>query len=88
MPRETDFEQPLCPDIDGFSLHAAVRCGADDREALEQLCRYTIRPALANEPVQTNDAGRVVHKLKTPRRCRPIDQPESCFPAKPPIQGN
>jgi hypothetical protein len=31
-------------DIDGFSLHAAVRCGADDRQALEQLCRYITRP--------------------------------------------
>jgi hypothetical protein len=30
----------LCADIDGLSLHAAVRCGADDRHALEQLCRY------------------------------------------------
>ena len=39
MPRETDFKQTLCADIDGFSLHAAVRCGADDRQALEQLCR-------------------------------------------------
>ena len=27
MPRETDFKQTLCADIDGFSLHAAVRCG-------------------------------------------------------------
>ena len=31
MPREKDFKQTLCADIDGFSLHAAVRCGADDR---------------------------------------------------------
>ncbi|MGL6111991.1 MAG: transposase zinc-binding domain-containing protein [Rubrivivax sp.] len=28
MPRQTDFNQTLCADIDGFSLHAAVRCGA------------------------------------------------------------
>ena len=49
MPREADFKQNLCADIDGFSLHAAVRCGADDRQALEQLCRYITRPALANE---------------------------------------
>jgi hypothetical protein len=31
-----------------------VRCGADDRQALEQLCRYITRPALANRRVQTN----------------------------------
>ena len=49
-------------------LHAAVRCGADDREALEQLCRYITRPALANSRVQTNAAGQVVLRLKTPWR--------------------
>ena len=65
MPREKDFKQLLCADIDGFSLHAAVRCAADDRQALEQLCRYITRPALANERVQTNAAGQVVLKLKT-----------------------
>ena len=27
----------MIDDIDGFSLHAAVRFGADDRQALEQL---------------------------------------------------
>ena len=68
MPRETEFKQTLCADIDGFSLHAAVRCGADDRQALEQLCRYITRPALANERVQTNAAAQVVLKLKTPWR--------------------
>ncbi len=41
-----------------------MRCGADDRQALEQLCRYITRPALANERVQTNSAGQVL-KLKT-----------------------
>ncbi len=65
MPWETDFKQTLCADIDGFSLHAAVRSSADDRRALEQLCRTITRPALANERVQTNAAGQVVLKLKT-----------------------
>ena len=31
--------------INGFSLHAAVRCDADDRQALEQLCRTITCPA-------------------------------------------
>ncbi len=65
MPRDACFKQHLCADIDGFSLHAAVRYAADDRQALEQLCRYITRPALANERVQTNIAGQVVLKLKT-----------------------
>ena len=57
MPREMDFKQSLCADIDGFSLHAAVRCAADDRQALGQLCCYITCPALADERVQTNAAG-------------------------------
>ena len=65
MPRDADFKQTLCADSNGFSLHAAVHCGADDHQALEQLCRYITRPALANERVQTNAAGQVVLKLKT-----------------------
>jgi len=49
--------------IDGFSLHAAVRCVADDqRGLLEQLCRYITRPALADERLQRNVAGQVVLK--------------------------
>jgi len=65
MPRDGDFKQTLCANIQVFSLHAAMRCGADDRQALEQLCRYITRPALAKERVQTNAAGQVVLKHKT-----------------------
>jgi Putative transposase len=64
MPREAVFHQNLCTDMQGFSLHAAVRCAADDRQALEQLCRCITRPALANDRVQCNAAWRVVLKLK------------------------
>ena len=48
MPRQTKFNHTLCADMQGFSLHAAVRCDADDRQALEQLCRTITRPALAS----------------------------------------
>ena len=44
------FIQTLYADVQGFSLHAAVRCAADERNRLEQLCRYISRPALANAP--------------------------------------
>ena len=67
MPRDADFKQSLGADIYGFSAEcAAVRCRADDRQALEQLCSTITRPALANERVQTNAAGRVVLQLNTP----------------------
>jgi len=68
MPGDAGFKQNLCADIDGFSWHAAVRCGVDDRQALEQLCRYIARPALANERVQTSAVGQGVLKPKTPLR--------------------
>jgi len=68
MPREAAPRQPLCADLDGFSLHAAMRCEAHDRKRLEQLCRYITRPALSDERVQCNAAGQVELKLKTPWR--------------------
>ena len=68
MPREDTSRQALCADIDGLSLHAAVRVDALDRKRLEQLCRYISRPALSDERVQVNAAGQVELKLKTPWR--------------------
>jgi hypothetical protein len=32
MARETGFKQDLCADINGFSLHAAGRCGSEERQ--------------------------------------------------------
>ncbi|MFN9028902.1 MAG: hypothetical protein ACK5XM_01490, partial [Betaproteobacteria bacterium] len=52
-PRETAARQPLCADIDGFSLHAAVRVEAHDRKRLEQLCRTITRPALSEEEARS-----------------------------------
>ena len=51
----------------GILAHGFLRprCGAGDRQALEQPCRYITRPALAYERVQTNAAGLVVRKLRT-----------------------
>ena len=55
--RAAPSSKGLCANAHGFSLHAAVRCGADQRKALEQLCRYITRPAIANERLQRNRAG-------------------------------
>ncbi len=67
-PSATDFKQRLCANLEGFSLHAAVRCAAHERQSLERLCRYITRPAIANERVRCNAAGQVVLTLKTPWR--------------------
>ena len=55
----------LCANAHGFSLHAAVRWGADQRQQLEHLCRYISRPAIANERLKRNRAGDVVLELKS-----------------------
>ena len=45
--REKTATAGLCADAHGFSLHAGVRCGTHQRQALERLCRYITRPAIA-----------------------------------------
>ncbi len=55
-----------CANELGFSLHAEVRCAMNQRNKLEQLCRYITRPAIANERLKLNDAGDVVLQLKSP----------------------
>ena len=52
MPREVTARQPLCADLDGFILHAAVRIEAHERKRLERLCRYITRPALPDERIR------------------------------------
>ena len=50
VPRPDKSSTPdLCAKLHGFTLHAAVRWGADQRQQLEHLCRYITRPAIANE---------------------------------------
>ena len=58
----------LCAQAHGFSLHAGVRCGAHPRKALERLCRYITRPAIANERLKEDAAGNLVLQLKSPWR--------------------
>ena len=41
--RDEKTTAALCANAHGFSLHAAVRCGAHQRKALERLCRYITR---------------------------------------------
>jgi Asp-tRNA(Asn)/Glu-tRNA(Gln) amidotransferase A subunit family amidase len=55
----------LCTKLHGFSLHAAVLWGADQRKELEHLYRYITRPAIANERLKRNRAGDVVLQLKS-----------------------
>ena len=55
----------------GYCPCAAAHCGADERQALEQLRRYIARPVLANKHVQFNAVGQVVLKPKAPAAIAP-----------------
>ena len=52
----------------GFSRHAETRCGANQRDQLEKLCRTITRPAIANERLSMNERGQVIVRFKQPFR--------------------
>lgn len=53
--------------LDGFSLHAGTHVHANDREGLERLCRYAMRPPLALDRLSAGEEGRLVYRMKRPR---------------------
>jgi hypothetical protein len=53
--------------LDGFSLHAGVRIHEHDREGLERLCRYAVRPPFALQRLSQGEAGHLVYRMKRPR---------------------
>ena len=48
--------------LDGFSLHAGVRVHGNDREGLERLCRYVLRPPLALSRLSRGEAGILLYR--------------------------
>ena len=50
--------------ISGFDLHANVRVKADDRKKLERLCRYILRPPLAQERLSETADGNILFEMK------------------------
>jgi hypothetical protein len=54
--------------LEGFDLHANVWVGPSDRARLEQLCRYVLRPPLAEDRIRRLTDGRVRLALKRPWR--------------------
>jgi hypothetical protein len=51
--------------LDGFDLHANVAVAANNRDGLEQLARYVLRPPIAQERLSRTADGRVLLTLKT-----------------------
>src|SRR6266540_246007 len=52
--------------LEGFDLHANVWVGPHDRARLEQLCRYVLRPPLAENRLRRLADGKVRLELKRP----------------------
>jgi hypothetical protein len=57
---------PFQAHLEGFDLHAAVSVQGDDRDRLERLCRYILRPPVAQNRLELMDDGRVILELKNP----------------------
>jgi len=53
-----------CATLAGFSFHAGVAIGANDRAGLERVCRYMGRPALACERLERLNDGRILYRLR------------------------
>jgi hypothetical protein len=51
--------------LEGFDLHANLLVPAEDRARLEQLCRYLLRPPVAQERLRLMGDGRILLELKS-----------------------
>lgn len=54
----------LCAYGMGFSLHAGLFVGSNERKKLEKLMRYGMRPAIANKRLSITPDGKVLLKLR------------------------
>jgi len=52
----------------GFSLHADVAVPARQRDQLERVCRYLLRPPLAVERLTESTGGQLLYQFKRPWR--------------------
>ena len=57
---------PRCGEAHGYNLHAAVVIGRGNREGLERLCRYVLRPPLARTRLHRRGDGLLVLTLRKP----------------------
>jgi hypothetical protein len=63
---ETPDPDPCAARWEGFDLHAGVRVPAGQRERLERVCRYALRPAVAGDRLRLTADGDVVLALRRP----------------------
>ncbi|MBI2878205.1 MAG: transposase, partial [Candidatus Rokubacteria bacterium] len=51
--------------MEGFDLHANLSVPAEDRARLEQLCRYLLRPPVAQDRLRLTGDGRILLEFKS-----------------------
>jgi hypothetical protein len=56
--------RPCQAHLDGFDLHANITIAADDRAGVERLCRYVLRPPVAQDRLSLTPDGLVLVTLK------------------------
>jgi hypothetical protein len=56
----------LCAQTQGFNLHAATKVAANDKQGRLTLCKYILRPPLANDRLKILDDGNVRLDFKKP----------------------
>jgi hypothetical protein len=56
----------LCAQTHGFNLHAATKVAANDKQGRVTLCKYILRPPVANDRLKILDDGEVRLEFKKP----------------------
>ena len=71
LPMSEESEPPKkrrCAFIEGYSLHADLSVHKEERQKLERLLRYGLRPAFSQKRLQVTRSGKVRLKLRKPLR--------------------
>ncbi len=58
---------PYCEEREGYSIHAGVTVKATEREKLEKVCRYLLRPPFAEGRLRVLADGRIEYGLRKAR---------------------
>ena len=53
-------------EVDGYNLHVGAKIAADDRETLEHLVKYMLRPAICLERLKRIDDDTLTYELRRP----------------------
>jgi hypothetical protein len=65
---EGEHTEQLHAHLEGFDLHANVAVRAGERVRLDHLCRYVLRPPVAQDALELTPEGKVLLRLRRPWR--------------------